>query len=188
MTCFFSHCNSLRDSSEGEPGQVEVTEKFIIMCDKDDDWEWIMKSHLQAVGIPRYSFGHRLQTQTLAVHMRPGAAALVWASSHRSDARQHRENQSSNPAERSSPLRPGRRHVIHWNYFQTEVNWISAGGGEVDLVEVRIPKKVKRGRSSKWWNKKKEKWWKLKYKKKKKVRCWQKFTKVSLKRVQWESP
>lgn len=105
-----------------------------------------MKFHLQALGIPRYSFRHSLQTQTLAVHMRPGAAALMWTSTHRSSAKhQQRKSQSQNPAERSTLLQPGRRHDIHLNYFQSEVNWKSAGG-EVVGMEVRIPKKAKRGR------------------------------------------
>lgn len=66
--------------------------------------------HLQSLGIPRYSFRHSLQTQTLAVHMRPGAAALVWASSHRGSAQQQRQNKSPNPAERRPRLGSDRRH------------------------------------------------------------------------------
>jgi len=76
-----------------------------------------MKAHLQAVGVPRYSFRHGLQAETLAVHMRSGAAALVRASSHRGGAQQQRQNQSPEPAERSPLL----RHDIHWKYFQPQV-------------------------------------------------------------------
>lgn len=88
----------------------------------------VMRFHLQALGIPRYSFRHSLQTQTLAVHMRPGAAALVRASSHRGGAHQQRQRQSPEPAERSPLPRPDLRHDIHSKYSQSEVNWKSAGG------------------------------------------------------------
>ena len=76
---------------------------------EDDDRHTtrLMKVHLQTLGIPRYSFRHSLQAQTLTVHMRPGAAALVRASVHRGGggAQQQRQEQSPEPAERSPLLR-----------------------------------------------------------------------------------
>lgn len=86
-----------------------------------------MSLHLQALGIPRYSFRHSLQTQTLAVHMWPGAATFMWASTDRSSAHQQRKNQSQTPAERSTPPQSGRKHYIHLNYFQIGVKWKCEG-------------------------------------------------------------
>lgn len=96
----------------------------------------IVRCHLQALGIPRYSFWHGLQTQTLAVHMRAGTAALVRTSTGRSSAQQqqqHRSNQSQEPARRSTLPRPGRKHHIHWNYspkarFRVKICWGSLCG------------------------------------------------------------
>lgn len=152
--CLYVNIIGLWEGSQGREAHHTAPGHTMMIFKIDDDRtirfaQTVVKFHLQALGIPRYSFRHSLQTQTLAVHMRPGAAALVWASSDRSSAHQQRKNESPNPAERSPLLRPGRRHDIHSNYFQTEVNWKSAGG-EVDVVEVRIPKKVKRGRSTVW--------------------------------------
>ncbi len=100
---------------------------MVIICRTDDDKEicmnCLMKFDLQALSVPRYSFRHSLQTQTLAVHMRPGAAALVWATSHRGSAHQQRKRQSPNLAGRSPLL----RHDIHTNYLQIDVNWKSEG-------------------------------------------------------------
>lgn len=76
----------------------------------------VVNYHLQALGIPRYSLRHGLQTQSLAVNMRPGAAALVRASSHRGGAQQQRHSQSP---ERSTLLR---RHDIHLDYFPSDDN------------------------------------------------------------------
>lgn len=65
--------------------------------------------YLQALCAPRDSFGYRLQTQTLAVHMRPGAAALVWASMRRGGPQQRGEQRSPDPGS-GAPLRPAHTH------------------------------------------------------------------------------
>lgn len=95
----------------------------------------IVRCHLQALGIPRYPFWHGLQTQTLAVHVRAGTAALVRTSTGRGSAQQqqHRSNQSQEPARRTTLPRPGRKHHIHWNHspkarFRVKICWGSLCG------------------------------------------------------------
>lgn len=142
-TNFQEHQRSHQKNKTGGGAGTTLPREWVQWClrqpendDSPSGREKIVRCHLQALGIPRYSFWHGLQTQTLAVHMRAGTAALVRTSTGRGSAQQqqqHRSNQSQEPARRTTLPRPGRKHHIHWNYspkarFRVKICWGSLCG------------------------------------------------------------